>query len=172
MFHSEFFRSVSFSGLGFHGIVELLFLHPTHHVAGTIHHPLLLLSPPPLRFNFRTSSAARCRGERTTPQLVTPRDDRTGEDIQVISATDGTPVPIREIIDALSESSRFKPNNLSCLFTGEKCGNATIEIIDAVEFNCGIVLTQHVNHNLTRVFRDGIIKRQSFAWLVGLRLGG
>jgi len=95
--------------------------------------------------------------------LVTPKDDGTGEDFQVISAMDGTPVPIREIIDALSErpsngdydsSSGFKPNNLSCLFTDEKGGNPTIEIMDAVEFNGGIVLTPHnINQNVARVFR-------------------
>ena len=95
--------------------------------------------------------------------LVTPKDDGTGEDVQVISAMDGTPVPIREIIDALSErpsngdydsSSGFKPNNLSCLFTDEKGGNPTIEIMDAVEFNGGIVLTPHnINQNVARVFR-------------------
>jgi hypothetical protein len=102
--------------------------------------------------------------EESVLLLVTPKDDGTGENFQVISAMDGTSDPIREIMTAISEcpskngnasASGFKPNNLSCLFTDTKGGNATIEIMDAVEFNGGIILTpQNVDHkNVSRVFR-------------------
>jgi len=97
--------------------------------------------------------------------LVTPKDDGT-EECQVISAADGTPVQMRDIIDAGGNSgysddvtnSVVKPNNLACLFTDEK-GNSVhgtpIQIMDAVEVDGGILLTpQGVKHNnFSNVFR-------------------
>jgi len=92
--------------------------------------------------------------------LVTPKDDGTGEEIcQVISAMDGTPLPVREIIEASSGNNSYedaddvanqhsdvKPHNLACLFTDEK---APIQIMDAVEVDGELILTpQNLNpHN-------------------------
>jgi len=94
--------------------------------------------------------------------LLTPRDDGT-EECQVISAADGTPVQVRDIIeaghgeDADVMNSDVKPNNLACLFTDETGGSVhgtPIEIMDAIEVEGGIVLTpRDVNHNVSDVFR-------------------
>ena len=92
--------------------------------------------------------------------LVTPKNDDTGDKYQVVDTMDATPAQIRDIIDALAESnhtaasSGVKPNNLSCLFTDENSANATIKIMDAVEYNNGIALTHQIvsQKNIARVF--------------------
>ena len=102
--------------------------------------------------------------------IVTPREDGTEEICQVVSAVDGTPIKVRDIIDtgggsegggSESTPSDVKPNNLACLFTDEK-GNSVhhhagipIQIMDAVEVDGGIILTpQNINHNVAHVFRQ------------------
>jgi hypothetical protein len=105
--------------------------------------------------------------ENSVLLLVTPKDDGTGEDYQVVDSSDATPAQIHQIIDALAESnhtatitSGVKPNNLSCLFTDENGANATIEIMNAVDCgdgSGGVVLTPYSvskkNQNVARVFR-------------------